>query len=110
MSAFSNLSQMNFQISPDQKIFLDDVDKICISLRDYEQECYLAERLNERLIPSFEKVGMLGCPVSRKYGGLGYDMLTYSLAIERIGKEGASMRTFFFCPHIHWPNDPSVVG
>ena len=95
MSAFSNLSQMNFQISPDQKIFLDDVDKICISLRDYEQECYLAERLNERLIPSFEKVGMLGCPVSRKYGGLGYDMLTYSLAIERIGKEGASMRTFF---------------
>jgi alkylation response protein AidB-like acyl-CoA dehydrogenase len=38
---------------------------------------------------------MLGCPVSRKYGGLGYDILTYILALERIGKEGSSMRTFF---------------
>jgi alkylation response protein AidB-like acyl-CoA dehydrogenase len=86
---------MNFQISPDQKRFLDDVDGVCRSLGDYEQECYLQQKLNDRLIPAFEKVGMLGCPISRKFGGLGYDILTYSLAIERIGREGSSMRTFF---------------
>jgi alkylation response protein AidB-like acyl-CoA dehydrogenase len=38
---------------------------------------------------------MLGCPVSSKYGGLGYDILTYLLALERIGEEGSSIRTFF---------------
>jgi alkylation response protein AidB-like acyl-CoA dehydrogenase len=86
---------MNFEQSEEQIAFLCKVDAVCKSLRDYEQECYLAERLNDRLIDSFEKIGMLGCPVSKKYGGLGYDMLTYALAIERIGMEGASMRTFF---------------
>jgi alkylation response protein AidB-like acyl-CoA dehydrogenase len=38
---------------------------------------------------------MLGCPISKKYGGLGYDILTYLFAIERIGQEGNSLRTFF---------------
>jgi len=32
---------------------------------------------------------------TRIYGGLGYDILTYVLAIERIGQEGNSLRTFF---------------
>ncbi|HEV8387102.1 MAG TPA: acyl-CoA dehydrogenase family protein [Nitrososphaera sp.] len=91
----TNLSQMNFELSSSQVEYLKKVDSVCESLRDHEQECYLAEKLNDRLVPSFEKIGMLGCPVSREYGGLGYDMLTYALAIERIGREGASMRTFF---------------
>jgi alkylation response protein AidB-like acyl-CoA dehydrogenase len=86
---------MNFERSAEQIAFLHKVDEVCKSLREYEQGCYLSERLNDRLISAFEKIGMLGCPVSRKYGGLGYDMLTYALAIERIGMEGASMRTFF---------------
>ncbi len=86
---------MKFDVSPDQGEFLQQVDKVCSSLRDYEEICYLEERLNDRLVPSFGSSGMLGCPVSRQYGGLGYDMLTYALAIERIGREGASMRTFF---------------
>ncbi len=38
---------------------------------------------------------MLGCPISTSYAGLGYDILTYILAIERIGEEGNSLRTFF---------------
>jgi len=40
---------------------------------------------------------MLGCPISKEYGGLGYDILSYLLALERIGEEGSSMRTFFSC-------------
>ncbi len=38
---------------------------------------------------------MLGLPISRKYGnGQGADILTYALALERIGKEGTGVRTF----------------
>jgi alkylation response protein AidB-like acyl-CoA dehydrogenase len=78
-----------------QDRFLQKVDAACRSIRSYEEQCYLDEKLNDKVIPIFAKIGMLGCPVSKKYGGLGYDMLTYALAIERIGEEGASLRTFF---------------
>jgi len=86
---------MNFELSEPQKQFLQKVDGCCRSIRDYEEQCYLEERLNDRVIPVFGRAGMLGCPVSKKYDGLGYDMLTYALALERIGQEGASMRTYF---------------
>ena len=49
----------------------------------------------KKLVPEFSKIGMLGCPISKEYGGLGYDILTYCKALERIGEEGNSMRTFF---------------
>ncbi|HXV45171.1 MAG TPA: acyl-CoA dehydrogenase family protein [Nitrososphaera sp.] len=93
--SYSNLSQMNFELSTDQKKFLQKVDGACRSIRPYEEKCYLEEKLNDRVVPVFGRIGMLGCPVSKKYGGLGCDMLTYALAIERIGQEGASLRTFF---------------
>jgi alkylation response protein AidB-like acyl-CoA dehydrogenase len=95
MSSYSNLSQMVFNVSSKQESFLKQVDNVCKILRPYEEECYLQEKFNDRIIPEFAKVGMLGCPISGRYGGLGYDTLTYILALERIGREGSSMRTFF---------------
>jgi hypothetical protein len=38
---------------------------------------------------------MLGCPISKQYGGFGYDFRTYVMALQRIGMEGRSLRTFF---------------
>src|SRR5574337_1340013 len=93
--SYSNISKMNFEVSEEQKDFLDKIDRVCKSIRDYETRCYLDERLNDRVIPEFGEIGMLGCPISKKYGGLGYDILTYLFAIERIGREGNSLRTFF---------------
>lgn len=95
MPLYSNLSQMNFELSKEQRSFVDRVDAACRSIRQYEEKCYLEEKFNDRIVPVFGKIGMLGCPISKKYGGLGYDMLTYALAIERIGEEGSSLRTFF---------------
>ena len=95
MPLYSNLSQMNFELSKEQRSFVDRVDAACTSIRQYEEKCYLEEKFNDRIVPVFGKIGMLGCPISKKYGGLGYDMLTYALAIERIGEEGSSLRTFF---------------
>src|ERR671923_2827628 len=95
MSSYSYLSQMTFDMSTQQESFLKQVDSICKRLCPYEEECYLQEKFNDKVIPEFAEIGMLGCPISRKYGGLGYDVLTYILALERIGQEGSSMRTFF---------------
>ncbi|SHO48045.1 putative acyl-CoA dehydrogenase [Nitrosotalea sinensis] len=93
--SWSNLSKMNFEVSEEQKNFLNKVDRVCKSIRDYETRCYLDEKINDRVIPEFGEIGMLGCPISKKYGGLGYDILTYLFALERIGREGNSLRTFF---------------
>ena len=93
--SFTNISNMNFEVTQEQKIFLEKIDRVCKSIRDYETRCYLDEKLNDRLIPEFGEIGMLGCPISKKYGGLGFDILTYLFAIERIGREGNSPRTFF---------------
>lgn len=93
--SYSNLSSMNFEVTEEQKKFLSQVDEVCRSIRDYETKCYLEERMNEMIIPEFGKIGMLGCPISKKYGGLGYDILTYLFALERMGREGNSLRTFF---------------
>ena len=95
MQNYSNLSTMNFEISREQKLFLKKVDRVCKIIRPLEEESYLSERFNWSTISEFNKVGMLGCPISRKYGGLGYDIPTYLLAIERLGEEGNSLRTFF---------------
>ncbi|AIF83585.1 acyl-CoA dehydrogenase [Candidatus Nitrososphaera evergladensis SR1] len=86
---------MNFNVSKKQQEFLGSVDAACREIRPYEDEAYLAEKLNEMVVPVFGRIGMTGCPISKKYGGLGLDMLTYALAIERIGQEGSSLRTFF---------------
>jgi alkylation response protein AidB-like acyl-CoA dehydrogenase len=86
---------MSFKVSDKQRKFLEVIDKTCKSLRQYEETCYLQEKSNNKIVSKFSKIGMLGCPISRSYGGLGYDILTYVLAIERIGQEGSSLRTFF---------------
>jgi alkylation response protein AidB-like acyl-CoA dehydrogenase len=86
---------MDFSLSDRQRGFLEKVDAACKKIRSHEDRCYLAETRNDMVVPMFAKIGMLGCPVSQEYGGLGMDMLTYALAIERIGQEGSSLRTFF---------------
>ena len=86
---------MNFDVSDEQKNFLEQVDRACRSIRDHETQCYLEEKSNGMIVPEFGKIGMLGCPISKKYGGLGYDILTYAFALERIGREGNAIRTFF---------------
>lgn len=92
---YSNLSCMNFDTTKEQEDFISRVDSVCKSLRSIEEERYIEDRLNEKLVPEFSKIGMLGCPISKKYDGLGFDILTYCKSLERIGEEGNSMRTFF---------------
>jgi alkylation response protein AidB-like acyl-CoA dehydrogenase len=45
---------------------------------------------------AFAGAHLLGLPISRDYGdGQGTDMVTYAIALERIGREGTGVRTFF---------------
>jgi alkylation response protein AidB-like acyl-CoA dehydrogenase len=93
---FMGLSKMDFDVSEEQNLILEQVDRACRQIRPIEEKCYLERRLNTQIKPVFAKAHMLGLPVSRRYGdGQGADVVTYALAIERIGREGTGVRTFF---------------
>src|SRR6266498_5007104 len=94
-SGSEDLSKMNFDISDEQKLILDEVDRACRELRPLEDQAYLAGKFNDHLVTIFKKAQLLGLPISRRYGdGQGADILTYALALERIGREGTGVRTF----------------
>jgi alkylation response protein AidB-like acyl-CoA dehydrogenase len=87
---------MNFEVSEEQALILEQVDRACKQVRPIEDRCYLERRHNDQVRQIFGKAHLLGLPVSRKYGdGQGADMVTYALAIERVGREGTGVRTFF---------------
>ena len=91
-----NLSKMNFDISEEQALLLEQVDRACKEFRPIEDRCYHEHRINDQVEPFYAKAHLLGLPVSRKYGdGQGADLMTYALAVERIGREGVGLRTFF---------------
>jgi alkylation response protein AidB-like acyl-CoA dehydrogenase len=108
-----NLSKMSFDVSEEQMMILDQVDRICKEIRPIEDQYYLQRKINDQVKPVFARAHLLGLPVSRKYGdGQGADMVTYALAIERIGREGTGLRTFFsvhmaLCEMTiqHWGNE-----
>src|SRR2546428_9401680 len=86
---------MSFEISEEQQLVLGEVDRACQELRPLEDQAYLSGSFNRQLVPIFRKAQLLGLPISRRYGeGQGADILTYALALERIGKEGTGVRTF----------------
>ncbi len=91
-----NLSKMNFDVSEEQALLLEQVDRACREFRPIEDRFYLEHKINDQVRPFFAKAHLLGLPTSRKYGdGQGADMVTYAMAVERIGREGTGLRTFF---------------
>ncbi len=86
---------MNLELTEDQKAILEQVDRACKEIRDYDKQCWLQKKYNDRIVKIFGKADLLGLPISTKYGGQGADILTYVLAAIRIGQEGCSLRTFF---------------
>ncbi len=92
---FLSLSKMNFGLSEEQSLVLDQVDRACKGIRPIEDKCYLQHRFNDRVGPAFGQAHLLGLPISKSFGdGQGADTVTYALAIERIGREGTGVRTF----------------
>jgi alkylation response protein AidB-like acyl-CoA dehydrogenase len=93
---FADISKMNLELTDEQSILLEQVDRVCNEIRPIEERCYLEHRFNGDVRRLFGNAHLLGLPISQRYGdGQGTDMVTYALAIERIGREGTGPRTFF---------------
>ena len=82
---FSSLSKFNFDLSDEQSLILENVDRACKVVRPVEDRRYLEHKYNEQVRKIFADAHLLGLPISRKYGdGQGADMLTYALTLERV--------------------------
>ncbi len=93
---FSYLSGFNLELTDEQELILQQVDRVCRELRPAEDRAYLDRRFNDQVKKLFARAHLLGLPISKKYGdGQGTDIITYALALERIGREGTGVRTFF---------------
>jgi alkylation response protein AidB-like acyl-CoA dehydrogenase len=91
----AGISSMNFEISDEESLILKQVDGACKELRPVEDKFYLNHRYNDQTKGILGQAHVLGTPISADYGdGQGVDLLTYALALERLGKEGGGVRTF----------------
>src|SRR3954471_10948304 len=96
----------------DRDRLLHDVEAFCRALRPIEDECYLAHRFNDRIVPLASEHGLLGLHAPVEYGGRGGRTRTGRKALARIGQEGTGVRTFFSGhssigqgPIMAWGND-----
>jgi alkylation response protein AidB-like acyl-CoA dehydrogenase len=88
---------MDFEITEDQMLFLDTVDKFMnkvlppseIRRRDE------AHKPPYDLLPLMGKIGLLGIAVPEKYGGIGQDWVSLALVQERLGQRGYMAASIF---------------
>ena len=89
---FMNLSKMDFDISEEQGMILDQVDRVCREIRPIEDRYYLERRVNDQARPIFAKAHLLGLPISRKYGdGQGADMVDPQGQLSLRGDRGCAV-------------------
>ena len=85
---------MNFDLSPSQRDLLSQAEKACQAIRPLEDHAYLSRVVNDKVVAVLAKFNLLGVPIDERYGGLGADTLSFTLVMQRIGKESASLRAF----------------
>lgn len=78
---------MDFTLSNEQemarKLFKDFAEK---EAKPIAAEIDENERFPRETVEKMQKIGLLGIPVEKKYGGQGCDTLTYVLAVEELSK------------------------
>ena len=83
---------MDFNLSSEQKA----MQKLCIEFAENEiapkaQEMDRTGEFPYEIIKKMAKLGLMGLPIPKKYGGVGTDYLTYVIALEEISKADASV-------------------
>ena len=89
-----HLGIMNFDLSPSQRDLLSQAEKACQAIRPLEDHAYLSRAINDKVVAVLSKFNLLGVPIDERFGGLGADTLSFTLVMQRMGKESASLRTF----------------
>jgi len=82
------------KLTDDDHELFERVDKACDELVLPEFERYVERKFNEKIPEIIKKHGLMGIPISKKYGGDGARPLVHTLALERFGQLGLGVITF----------------
>lgn len=88
------MQQIGGPIAKEGIALLERVESACDELLLPEFEHYIARKYDEQIQEILRKHDLMGIPVSKKYGGSGADVLTWTLAMQRFGRLGLGVVTF----------------
>ncbi|MBI3859357.1 MAG: acyl-CoA dehydrogenase family protein [Thaumarchaeota archaeon] len=77
-----------------ERKILEDADAAATELMTSEFEKYIERKYNPEVPEVLKRHGLMGVPISKKYGGRGARQLVQSLFLERMGQAGLGVVTF----------------
>lgn len=78
---------MNFSLSKEQELLREMLREFALNeVKPIAAEVDEEERFPEETVEKMVKVGMMGIPFSKEYGGAGANYLEYAMAIEELSK------------------------
>lgn len=89
-----HLGIMNFDISPSQRDLLAQAEKACQALHLVDEHAYMTRTFNDKMPGILSKFNLLGVPIDEKFAGLGADTLSWTLVLQRVGRESTGARMF----------------
>ena len=82
-------------MSSGMKEVLTLVKQACEKARPLDDQAYLGQEFNSKVLKAFRERGLMGMHVSAKYNGPGLNAREYFECIKAIGEVGTSLRTLF---------------
>ncbi|MBI3809404.1 MAG: acyl-CoA dehydrogenase family protein, partial [Nitrospirae bacterium] len=85
---------MNFDLTEEQRLIRETVrrfadEEIAPVAAEHDRE----ERFPRTVLDKMARLGLLGGPIPKEYGGAGLDYISHAIVTEEVGRADSSLRT-----------------
>jgi alkylation response protein AidB-like acyl-CoA dehydrogenase len=84
---------MDFELSDEQRLIRQTARSFCdAEIAPYAAEWDRAEAIDRRIVGELASLGVLAAALPEEHGGLGLDMVSYTLLVEELGRADSNVR------------------
>ena len=84
---------MDFELSDEQRLIRQTAESFCdAEIAPYAAEWDRAEAIDRRIVGKLASLGFLAAALPEEHGGLGLDMVSYTLLVEELGRADSNVR------------------
>jgi alkylation response protein AidB-like acyl-CoA dehydrogenase len=84
---------MDFELSDEQRLIRQTAESWCdAEIAPYAAEWDRAEAIDRRIVGELASLGFLAAALPEEHGGLGLDMVSYTLLVEELGRADSNVR------------------
>jgi alkylation response protein AidB-like acyl-CoA dehydrogenase len=84
---------MDFELSDEQRLIRQTARSFCdAEIAPYAAEWDRAEAIDRRIVGELASLGFLAAALPEEHGGLGLDMVSYTLLVEELGRADSNVR------------------